>query len=89
MHELPTRGLMAVKSLRRALALLALHESQSYAAVARSQQVCYATVLDRVKQFAVCGLEILTDQPRSDWLLTADYQLPGISKTHGPGRQSC
>jgi hypothetical protein len=39
LQALTTRGTVSVKPFRRASALLALHAGQSYAAVARTQQV--------------------------------------------------
>jgi predicted PurR-regulated permease PerM len=42
--KLTNNGNVAVKTYRRAQALLALHQGLSYAAVATQQQVRYATV---------------------------------------------
>ena len=70
LHALTTRGTVSVKTFRRASALLALHAGQSYAAVARTQQVRYATVLAWAKRFALIGVDLLFDQPRSGRPLT-------------------
>lgn len=56
---------MAVKTYRRATALLALHRGASYADVARQVQVRYATLLDWAKAFRDSGLELLIDKARS------------------------
>ena len=63
--DLTTRGTVAVKTYRRATALLALHQGASYAEVACQLPVRYATVLDWAKAFRDSGLELLTDKPRS------------------------
>lgn len=63
--DLTTRGTVAVKTYRRATALLALHRGASYADVARQVAVRYATVLDWAKAFRDSGLQLLTDKPRS------------------------
>ena len=58
-------GTVAVKTYRRATALLALHQGQSYSAVARHLRVRYATVSDWAKAFNANGFEMLTDKARS------------------------
>ena len=58
-HSLP------VNTFKRASALLALHQGQTYRAVASSQQVSYQTVLNWANRFATQQLSFLTDQPRS------------------------
>ena len=63
--ELTTRGTVAVKTYRRARALLALHEGQSYSSVAAALGVRYATVSDWAGRFRATGLAMLEDQPRS------------------------
>lgn len=63
--ELTTCGTVAVKTYRRARALLALHAGQSYTAVAAQLGVRYATVSDWAKAFAATGLQMLADKPRS------------------------
>ena len=63
--ELTTRGTVAVKTYRRATALLALARGHSYCAVARHLQVRYATVADWAKNFMTTGLAARVDQPRS------------------------
>jgi len=63
--DLTTRGTVAVKTYRRATALLALHRGASYAEVARQLPVRYATVLDWAQAFRDSGLQLLTDKPRS------------------------
>ncbi len=63
--ELTTRGTVAVKTYRRATALLALDQGQSYCAVARHLQVRYDTVAGWAKSFTGNGLAILVDKPRS------------------------
>lgn len=63
--NLTSCGTVAVKTYRRATALLALHRGASYADVARQVPVRYATVLDWAKAFRQSGLELLTDKPRS------------------------
>ena len=62
---LTTHGTVAVKTYRRATALLALHRGASYADVARQLPVRYATVLEWAKAFRTSGLAFLTDKPRS------------------------
>ena len=63
--ELTSRGTVAVKTYRRATALLALHQGQSYSAVARHLQVRYKTVSDWAKAFNASGFAMLTDKARS------------------------
>ena len=63
--ELTTRGTIALKTYRRATALLALARGQSYSAVARHLHVRYATVSEWAKNFMANGLTALADQPRS------------------------
>lgn len=63
--ELTSRGTTAVKAYRRATALLALHQGQSYSAVGRQLGVRYDTVAEWAKQFTARGLAMLQDQPRS------------------------
>lgn len=63
--DLTTRGTVAIKMYRRATALLALAQGQSYRAVARHLQVRYSTVSEWAKNFAATGLAMLVDQPRS------------------------
>ena len=67
---LTTRGTVAVKTYRRATALLALHQGASYADVARRVRVRYATVLNWATAFRNSGLQLLTDKPRSGRPLT-------------------
>lgn len=63
--ELTSVGPVAVKTYRRAQALLALHQGLSYAAVATPQRVRYATVWQGGQPFTARGLAMLSDQPRS------------------------
>ena len=63
--ELTTRGTVAVKTYRRATALLALHQGQCYTAVAQQLHVKYSTVSGWAQRFAHQGLAMLSDQPRS------------------------
>jgi transposase len=63
--ELTTRGTAAVKTSRRATALLALHAGQSYSAVAATLGVRYATVSAWAERFRATGLALLQDHPRS------------------------
>ena len=63
--ELTSRGTIAVKSYRRATALLALHQGHRYSAVARQLQVRYATVSGWAKSFTDTGLSMLVDKSRS------------------------
>ena len=63
--DLTTCGTVAVKTYRRATALLALAHGQSYCAVARQLPVTYNTVAEWAKAFAINGLEMLVDKPRS------------------------
>lgn len=65
MTDLTTRGTVAVKTYRRASALLALHQGQSYSAVARQLQVNYNTVAEWAKSFSTSSLDMLVDKPRS------------------------
>ena len=65
LSDLTTRGTVAVKTYRRATALLALAQGQSYSAVARHLGVRYSTVSEWAKSFSVSGLVMLYDQPRS------------------------
>jgi len=64
LSELTTCGTIAVKTYRRATALLALHEGQSYSAVAATLGVGYATVSNWAEQFRTTGLGLLPDKPR-------------------------
>ena len=68
--ELTSRDTVAVKTYRRAMALLALHQGQSYSAVGRQLGVRYDTVAEWAKQFTASGLAMLTDKPRSGRPLT-------------------
>jgi hypothetical protein len=61
--ELTSRAPVAVKTYRRAAALLALQQGQCYSAVGRHLGVRYATVARGAKQFAQRGLVMLYDQP--------------------------
>lgn len=63
--ELTTRGTVAVKTYRRARALLALHGGHSYTAVAAQLGVRYATVSAWAQAFAATGVQMLVDKPRS------------------------
>ncbi len=63
--ELTTRGTVAVKTFRRATALLALHQGQSYSAVAGTLRTKYDTVSAWAKRFRTHGLDGLTDAARS------------------------
>lgn len=63
--QLLTQHTLPVNSFKRASALLALHQGQTYRAVAKSQQVSYPTVLSWANRFANEQLHFLTDQPRS------------------------
>jgi len=63
--DLTTRGTVTVKTYRRATALLALAQGQSYCAVARQLQVNYNTVAEWTKAFVSSGLDMLVDKPRS------------------------
>ncbi|RZK16765.1 MAG: helix-turn-helix domain-containing protein [Hymenobacter sp.] len=68
--DLTSRGTTTVKAYRRATALLALHQGQSYSAVGRQLGVRYDTVAQWAKQFTQRGLALLQDQPRSGRPLT-------------------
>lgn len=63
--DLTSRGTVAVKTYRRAQALLALHAGQSYASVAAALRVRQATVSGWAGRFRATGLAVLADQPRS------------------------
>ena len=63
--DLTSRGTTTVKAYRRAIALLALHQGHSYAAVGRRLGVRYDTVAGWAKQFTARGLAMLQDRPRS------------------------
>jgi transposase len=63
--DLTSRGTVAVKTYRRAAALFARHQGQSYSAVGRHLGVRYTTVARWTKPFAERGLALLYDQPRS------------------------
>jgi len=65
LRELTTRGTVAVKTYRRAQALLALPAGPSYTAVAAQLGGRYVTVSDGAKAFAAAGLQMLVDTPRS------------------------
>lgn len=65
LRELTTRGTVAVKVYRRALALLALHEGRSYSAVARQLHTKYDTVSKWAKRFVAQDVAGLTDASRS------------------------
>ena len=62
--ELMSRGTVAVKTYRRAAALLALHQGQGYSAVGRPLAVRDDTVARWAKQVTERGLAKLHDQPR-------------------------
>jgi putative transposase len=63
--DLTSRGTVAVKTYRRALALLLLHQGQSYCAVARQLATRYDTVSRWATTFINHGLTMLVDKPRS------------------------
>lgn len=63
--DLTSRGTTTVKAYRRATALLALQQGQSYSAVGRQLGVRYDTVAEWAKQFTARGLAMRQDQPRS------------------------
>jgi transposase len=65
LRELTTRGTVAVKTYRRARALLARHAGHSYTAVAAQLGVRYATVSDWAQAFVATGVQMLVDKPRS------------------------
>lgn len=80
--DLTSRGTDAMKTYRRATALLALHQGQSYSAVARHLQVRYATVSDWAKAFSDSGLQMLVDKPRNGRPLV--IQAPERAKLMAP-----
>jgi len=63
--DLTSAGTVAVKTYRRAQALLARHQGLRYAAVATQQRVRYATVWQWGQPCTARGLAMRSDQPRS------------------------
>ena len=63
--ERTTRGTVAVKTYRRARALLALPAGHAYTAVAAQLGVRYAPVSDGANAYAATGWPMLVDTPRS------------------------
>jgi transposase len=65
LKELLSKGELAVKSYKRALALLELDRGKTYMAVAKTIQTSHITVSKWSRKYADVGLNILIDQPRS------------------------
>lgn len=90
--QLLTQHSLPVNTFKRASALLALHQGQTYRAVANSQQVSYPTVLNWANRFATQQLSFLTDQPRSGRPLVIDgdqrAKLTALACTKAPDGRS-
>lgn len=86
--QLLTQQTLPVNTFKRASALLALHQGQTYQAVAHSQHVSYPTVQNWAKRFATQQLSFLTDQPRSGRPMLIDTQqqakLTALACTQAP-----
>jgi transposase len=65
LKELLSKGELAVKTYKRALALLELDRGKTYTAVAKIIQTSPITVSKWSRKYADVGLNILIDQPRS------------------------
>lgn len=65
LKELLSKGELAVKTYKRALALLELDRGKTYMAVAKTIQASHITVSKWSRKYADVGLNILIDQPRS------------------------
>jgi transposase len=65
LKELLSKGELAVKTYKRALALLELDRGKTYTAVAKTIQASHITVSKWSRKYADVGLNILIDQPRS------------------------
>ena len=65
LKELLSKGELAVKTYKRALALLELDRGKTYMAVAKTIQASHITISKWSRKYADVGLNILIDQPRS------------------------
>lgn len=65
LETLISQGQQTARIYRRALGLLELDRGQTYTAVSKILQVTIPTVSNWATQYAVNGLEMLTDQPRT------------------------
>jgi putative transposase len=65
LESLVSKGQVAVRVLKRALALLALDQGASLQSVAQHQQLSYVTVSALRDKYKGTGLECLYDQPRA------------------------
>ena len=65
LKELLSKGELAVKTYKRALALLELDRGKTYMAVAKTIQASHITVSKWSRKYADVGLNILIDQSRS------------------------
>jgi putative transposase len=65
LKELLSKGELAVKTYKRAVALLELDRGKTYTAVAKTIQASPITVSKWSQKYVDVGLNILIDQPRS------------------------
>lgn len=65
LEELLRTGDLAVKTYRRALALLELDRGKTYTAVAETTQMTIPTLSTWSQKYREVGLQMLIDQPRS------------------------
>ena len=63
-QELLSKGTLKARKYNRAMGILELHRSKSYAEVSRLLNVSYPTVLDWAKKYKSEGLSFLEDKPR-------------------------
>ena len=64
LENLIGQGELAVKTYRRALALLELDRGQTYTAVSKTLQVTQLTLSTWAKKYRETGLQVLADKPR-------------------------
>jgi putative transposase len=70
--ELLSKGTLAVKTMKRATALLELHQGKTFGAVAKTLTVDYQTVSAWAAKYKTQELGFLTDKPRSGRPLEID-----------------
>lgn len=70
--ELLSKGTLPVKTMKRATALLELHQGKTFGAVAKTLSVDYQTVSTWAGKYKAAQLTFLTDKPRSGRPLEID-----------------
>jgi putative transposase len=70
--DLLSKGTLPVKTMKRATALLELHQGKTFGAVAQTLNVGYQTVSTWATKYQTQQLNVLTDKPRSGRPLEID-----------------